>query len=310
MKVLKTHNSSYANPMKLDNEFNFSKTFSHPSIRPSIERLVYENQQALLLEWAPGVPLSQIECSNIKHFLTLAREVVSSLLAMHTSQFMHMDLTCDHVIYNDQDHSTRIISCGSCTKFVNSTNYISKQELYQKDLRFISPEQIGLGIRCVDYRSDFYSLGVIFYKLLTGEYPFDCDNELNFIRLHIFEDPIPACVKNPSVPVILSDMISMLLAKDAEDRYQTTKGIVHDLDLMISEYDVDINLSSIKLAQHDIPEILMLPQKLYGRSDDYNTLRLAFDRVQNSFELVLVSGESGTGELDILSFCIINCSQM
>ena len=100
------------------------------------------------------------------------------------------------------------------------------------------------------------------------------------------------------------------MAKNAEDRYQTTKGIVHDLDLMISEYDTDSKLSSIVLAQHDKSEILMLPQKLYGRSTEFDTLIIAMKRIiqNSSFELVFVKGESGTDiscALNLASFIVI-----
>ena len=295
MKVLNPYTSTAKDIKILDNELEFGKTFYHPSIRRSLERTVFQNAQALILEWAHGVPLNQIESLDVKKFLKLAREITSPLLAIHTNHLMHMNLSCDHIIYNGQNDSAKIISCGSCTTFGNNRNYISKQDIHQKDLRFISPEQTGRVNRHTDYRSDFYSLGVVFYRLLTGKYPFESENKLNLLHLHIFQDPVPACTINPNIPVILSDMISILLAKNAEDRYRSTKGIVHDLDLMISEYDIDNNLSSIVLVQHDVSETLLVPQKLYGRSDDYNALLSSFDRISTTFELVMVSGDSGTG---------------
>ena len=303
MKVLKAHKSTSKNIIKLDNELDFNKIFVHPSIRRTLKRSVFKNEEALLLEWAPGVPLSRMESFSIKEFLTLAREIMCPLLQIHMNSLMHMNLSCDHIIFNNESKSIKIISCGSCTTFSNNRNFLSKQEIVEKDLRFISPEQTGRINRYVDHRSDFYSLGIIFYKLLTAIYPFESENKINLLHKQISDDPVPVCAIDSSIPKIVSDMISKLMAKNAEDRYQTTKGIVHDLDLMISEYDNDDKLSSIVLAQHDRSEILMLPQKLYGRSADYNALLAAFGRISKSFELVMVSGDSGAGALYYLCQC-------
>ena len=293
MKVLNPYTSTVKDVNNLDNELKIGAVDSHPSIRRSLQRSVFHNMQALLLECVPGIPINSVENLSVKKFLVLAREITSPLLSLHSNHLMLMNLSCEHIIYNEQNDSIKLISCGSCAPFANNRNYISN--VYHRDLRYVSPEQTGRVNRYTDYRSDFYNLGVIFYKILTGRYPFESDNRLKLLHLHISQKPVPVCTINPNVPVILSDMVSILLAKNAERRYQSTKGIVHDLDLMISEIDSDNTLSSIDLVQHDSSETLMLPQTLYGRSDNYNELLSVFDKLPNTFELVMVAGDSGTG---------------
>ena len=292
MKVLNPHTST-ADVNNLDNEFKIGSTDSHPSIRRSYQRIAFQNKQAILLECVPGIPINFVKNLSVKKFLALAREITYSLLAFHTNHLMLMNLSCEHVIYNEQNDSIKLISFGSCTPFANNRNYISN--VHHKDLHYVSPEQTSRVNRYTDYRSDFYSLGVIFYKLLTGIFPFESNSQLNLLHMHISQDPVSVCIINPNIPVILSNMVSTLLAKNAENRYQSTKGIVYDLDLMISEYDTDINLSSIVLMQHDLSQTLMLPQKLYGFSNEYNALSSVFDKIPKSFELVMISGDPGTG---------------
>ena len=144
-------------------------------------------------------------------------------------------------------------------------------------------------------RSDFYSLGIIFYKLLAGKHPFESDNALELLNMHICQDPVSIRIINPDVPVALSDMISKLMEKNVDCRYQSTKGIMHDLDLMISEYENDKQLGSVDLLQHDVPETLIIPQKLYGHLSNYEALSTVFDKSQKSFEVALILGYSGTG---------------
>jgi len=174
--------------------------------------------------------------------------------------------------------------------------------LSEVDLHFMSPEQTGMMNRVTDYRSDFYSLGVVFYKLLTGKYPYENDNVMELICMHIFQDALPMWTFDPNIPSPLSDMVLKLMKKKAEHRYQSAKGIIHDLDLMIAEYDSDPKLVSINLAHHDKTEELLIPQKLYGRSTEYSALFSLVARLgPNSFEIAFTIGNAGIGK-SLLAF--------
>ena len=301
VKALRSNNPLTRDISNLDNEFKVSQEVSHPALRSSIKRTNFERKRALMLEWAPGLPLNQLNKVTVGEFLPIAREILSSILAMHMMQYMHADLSCEHIIFDKISKSVKIISCGSSTNFNKQNIYIANHELLNKDLRCVSPEQTGRNNRDIDYRSDFYSLGIIFYRLLAGKYPFESSNTLELLQLHICHDPLPLHTIDPKIPVILSDMVSRLMEKDADDRYQSAKGIMHDLDLIISEHETDKKLLSIELMQHDIPETLIIPQKLYSQSSYFNTLMTAFDKITTSFETVFVSGESGTGKSALVS---------
>ena len=223
IKVLNTEDPQVKDAGNLVNELKMAKSISHPSFRQSIERITFENKEALVLKWAPGIPISQVEKFTVNNFLSIAREIVSSLLAMHMKQIMHMNLSCSHIIFNPESKNVNIIGCGSAMSFSSKANYITNQELQDKDLRYMCPEQTGRNNRDVDYRCDFYSLGIVFYKLLTGKYPFENNNALELLHLQICRDPLPVHIIDPSIPVAISTMISKLLKKNADDRYQSTK---------------------------------------------------------------------------------------
>ena len=299
IKLLRSEHPEVRNIENLENEFNLPEKVLHPALRNSMEKRIYQSRKALTLEWAQGYPLSEINNANnfnVKDFLVVAREVVSALLAMHSQQIMHMNLTCDHIIVNPESNSVKIIGCGSSSSFNTTTHYISNRDLSDKDLRCISPEQTFLVNKEVDFRSDFYSLGIIFYKMLTNRYPFENKDDLKLIYSHILEEPIPTSNLNCMIPFPVSMMISLLMKKNADERYQSCKGLIYDLDLMISEYQSDNNLASVTLKQNDIPQSLIIPQQLYGRCSELESLLSVMSNESHSFEIVFVKGKSGCGK--------------
>ena len=135
MKVLKSKNPSMDDIRNLDNELEVAKSIAHPAFRSSIERTNLESKEVLLLQFAPGIPTSQLEKVPVKDFLLMAREIASSLFAMHMNRLMHTNLNCSHVMFDVESKSIKIIGCGSSTSFDNKPKYLSNQDLLEKDLR-------------------------------------------------------------------------------------------------------------------------------------------------------------------------------
>ena len=300
IKVLASVTPSIRELEHLENELNSTKLIKHPSIRRSLSKNIFDSRKALTMEWIEGRTLSEIYKRykfSIKEFLEIAREIVSVLVAMHKEHIMHMNLTCDHIIVNPKSRSVKLIGFGSSSNFNSKRHHISNQELFEKDLRYISPEQTGKVNREVDFRSDFYSLGIVFYVILTGRYPFENDFQPKLLNMHIFQEPLPVSSINATIPIAISMMVSTLMQKEAELRYQSAKGLIYDLDLMLSEYGSNQNLSSVVLAQNDLPQTLLIPQKLYGRTEEFITLLSVINRSDvSTFEFIFVSGKSGTGK--------------
>ena len=110
-------------------------------------------------------------------------------------------------------------------------------------------------------------MGIVFYRLLAGYYPFQSPIAKNMVHMHLFQEAVPLHEIDGSIPICVSNMISKLMEKDVDLRYQSAKGIMHDIELIISEYQCSNLLENeLVLAQHDISESFILPQKLYGRT--------------------------------------------
>ena len=166
---------------------------------------------------------------------------------------------------------------------------------------YISPEQTGRMNRSIDYRCDFYSLGVILYQLFSGKLPLIADDPLEFIHAHLATLPVPLAQLNSSIPLMCSQIVMKLLAKNAEDRYQSAFGIRHDLERCQQDLQRTGHIDEFPLATKDFSEKLQIPQKLYGREKEIKHLINAFNQVSEADSgLMLVAGYSGTGKSSLV----------
>ncbi len=162
---------------------------------------------------------------------------------------------------------------------------------------YISPEQTGRLNRGVDKRSDYYSLGVVFYDLLTGRLPFISDDALALVHSHIAQRPVQPHMVNPDIPEVISAMIMKLLSKNAEDRYQSIEGLLSDLSHCARALKETGKIAHFSLGQHDRKDSLQFSARLYGRAAEIQRLRQAFGRIQHGgTELLLICGYSGVGK--------------
>jgi len=166
----------------------------------------------------------------------------------------------------------------------------------------MAPEQTGRMNRSIDSRSDLYSCGVTLYQMLTGMLPFSAADPLEWVHCHIARQPTPPGDR-AAVPEPLSAIIMKLLAKNAEERYQTASGLEADLRRCLAEWQSHGRIDPFLLAEHDSSDRLLIPEKLYGREREVDALLAAFNRVvaQGTPELVLVSGYSGVGKSSVVN---------
>ena len=169
-------------------------------------------------------------------------------------------------------------------------------------LAYSSPEQTGRMNRQVDYRSDYYSLGIVLYELLSGHLPFDSESVMELVHSHIAKKPLPPSRLNPVIPEVLSNIVLKLLAKNAEDRYQSLDGLLKDIERCQSSFAETGVIEPFPLAQNDVCDRLQISQKLYGRNYEYSRLLNAFKRVASGgAEMLLVSGYAGIGKSSLVN---------
>ena len=259
----------------------------------------------LLLEDPGGEPLERLvgEPMEAGGFLRLAVGIAAALGKAHQRGLVHKDVKPANILVNSADGRTRFTGFGIASRLRRERQAPDPPEVIAGTLAYIAPEQTGRMNRTIDARSDLYALGVTFYRMLTGRLPFSAVDPMEWVHCHIARMPMPPAERLESVPAVISQIIMKLLAKMADERYQTAAGLEHDLRRCLAEWERKGRIEPIAIGEHDRPDRLMIPEKLYGREREVESLLAAFDRVVASGapELVLVSGFSGIGKSSLVN---------
>ncbi|MBE9184837.1 AAA family ATPase [Microcoleus sp. LEGE 07076] len=247
---------------------------------------------------------------SIRKFLSTAVPLTKALISLHQNQVIHKDIKPDNIIINPQTKQIKIADFSIASRLKKEQTDLKNPDRLEGTLAYMSPEQTGRMNRAVDYRSDFYSLGVTFYELLTGQLPFTSSDPLEIVHCHIAKQPLPLQQFNPQIPPVLIQIVAKLMAKNAEDRYQTATGLLADLERCQNEIENSGTISNFLPGQLDTLSQLSIPQKLYGRETQITQLLQVFDKVsKGSGQIVLVSGYSGIGKSVFVHEIIPNITQ-
>ena len=301
--ILKILKENYPTPSELtryQQEYEITHSLNVDSVVKAYELQRYENSLVMLLEDFGGQSLKSLQSQgrwNLENFLTIAIKITESLAAIHTAKIIHKDINPSNIVYNPQTEQLKIIDFGISSRLSQEFSSVLPPEQLEGTLAYIAPEQTGRMNRGIDYRSDFYSLGVTFYELLTHQLPFATTDPMELVHCHIAQQPLPVQELIPDIPLAVSDIIGKLLAKTPEDRYQSAWGIKADLETCLNQFNTLGQISSFPLGSQDITEKFHIPQKLYGREPEVTQLVAAFEQVsQGVTEMILISGYSGIGK--------------
>ncbi len=234
-------------------------------------------------------------------FLPLAVGIAKAVESIHARHIIHKDVNPANIIVAPSLDRVKLIDFELATRIRREEVGITSAEVLEGTLAYLSPEGTGRINRAVDYRSDFYALGVSFYQLLTGRLPFPESDPMTLVHCHIAKRPRPVREINPSAPRIVSDLIEKLMSKPAEDRYQSAAGIRADLEECARRHREAGRIPSFDLARRDAPDAIQIPQKLYGRDAAIDRLFGIFGRVAGGgSEIVFISGYSGVGKTSLV----------
>jgi len=233
----------------------------------------------------------------LKQFFSIAGSLVKILGNLHEKNVIHKDINPANILIEPGNGTLRLIDFSSSTELSRERQDISLTKRIEGSLPFMSPEQTGRMNRDVDYRADYYSLGITFYRMLTGRLPFSASDPLEWVHCHISRQATPVNKVNRMIPDMLSDIVAKLISKNAEDRYQSSFGIAADLEECREMIDKGFHDFNFELATSDVSPVFQIPQKLYGRTDELDRLVSHLDNASNgSVEFCLVSGYSGVGK--------------
>ncbi len=304
LKVLKDDYSSPAASAGYKHEYEITHSLDLEGAIKTYALEKHENTLTIIFEDIQGESLDKLmsgKSFSLEESLALAIKIVDALGGIHAADIIHKDINPSNIILNQATGRLKIIDFGISTILAREEPEIKSPDVLEGTLAYISPEQTGRMNRSLDYRADFYSLGVTFYEIICGKLPFESVDPLELVHSHIAREPEALHILNREIPEAVSNIVMKLLAKNAEDRYQSSRGIREDIKECLNRLSASGRIESFPVGRHDVPEKFHLFQRLYGREKEINILLGAFERVcKGERELLLVAGSSGIGKTSLI----------
>src|SRR5882757_7609477 len=268
-----------------------------------------KGQTTLILEDPGGEPLDRtlLRCQGqpieLSRFLRIGIGVTTALGQVHRRGLIHKDIKPANILVDEEGGGFWLTGFGITSRLPRERQAPETPEVIAGTLAYMAPEQTGRMNRSIDSRSDLYALGVTFYEMLTGTLPFKAADPMGWVHCHIARQPAPPTDRAKQIPETLSSLVMKLLAKTAEERYQTAAGLEADLRRCQTQWQTHRRIPAFPLGMHDLPDRLLIPERLYGREHEVELLIAAYDRVvaHGITELVLVSGYSGIGKSSVVN---------
>lgn len=306
--VIKTPSSSsfsVRENLRYQNEYNLLAALNLSRIVKMHDLVQYRSGFAIIEEDYGAGDLDQWLGENrmaLPEFLPVAIQMAEGLDQMHGQRIIHKDLNPANVLIHPETALVKLTDFGLSTLIGVETQEACTPELIEGTLPYVSPEQTGRMNRAIDYRTDFYSLGVCYYRMLTGTLPFVTTDPLEMVHCHIARPPVAPAVLNAAIPPVLSELVMKLLEKKAEDRYQSAYGVMQDLIALQAAASSGEPLPKLELGRCDVSRYFQVAHRLYGRHRETRRLLDAFDRITvGRSELLLVGGYSGIGKTSLVN---------
>jgi PAS domain S-box-containing protein len=288
---------------RLEHEYELTRGLDPDRIARPLALEHHADTVALLLERGPTHTLADLLGSpmDIQTFLQFAIGITAALAELHRHELVHKDIKPEHVLLDTTGH-VWLTGLGIASRLPRERQTPEPPEVIAGTLAYMAPEQTGRMNRSIDSRSDLYALGITFYQMLTGVLPFTAGDPMEWVHCHIARQPVPPNQRILGLPEPLSEMVMRLLAKTAEERYQSAAGLDADLRRCLAEWKSQGRIDSFPLGEQDVLERLLIPEKLYGRQAEIDTLLAAFNHVLATSmpKIVLVSGYSGIGKTSVV----------
>jgi len=300
LKVLGPQPHKVRDLERLRNELELAGPLDQPSVLRPLKVVTYDGMPALVSEDFAGVPLERLLGASIDigRFLSLASSIAASLEQIHQVGLVHKDVTPRNIFVKQGTEEIRLYGFGLASRIPRQPPVGQPPELIEGTLPFMSPEQTGRMNRAVDSRSDLYSLGVLFFLMLTGKLPFAAHDPLGWVHAHVARPAPSPGELSPSIPPVIAAIVSRLMEKMPENRYQSARGLRHDLERARREWFTKGRIDPFPLGELDVSDQLKIPQHLYGREAEIAALLAVLDETVASGRpaLALISGYSGVGK--------------
>lgn len=308
LKMPKTEYPSASVIVKYGHEYDVLRAFQTHGVIKAYELIKHQNRPVLVLEdfdaesladWLKEAPF------DLRERLTLAVQICACIEEIHDGDVIHRDINPSNILIHAETLEVKLTDFSLATQSIRERQEAVRATQLEGTLAYLSPEQTGRMNRPVDYRTDIYSFGATLYEMLTGEPPFQADDALEMVHAHIARKPLALTDKDPAIPQVVSDIVLKCLAKSAEDRYQSARGLQKDLERCLDMWPEWGRFNAFPLGQHDRARHFQISQKVYGREAQWETIERAFRRANHgATEVVLLTGPEGSGKTAMMSDAI------
>ncbi|TAK73594.1 MAG: serine/threonine-protein kinase PknK, partial [Gammaproteobacteria bacterium] len=306
LKMLKEEYPDPADIARLIYEYNLLKDLTITDI---VRTEGFEKQQhhyAIVLEDIPNsCTLREFLFTHklsIEDFLQIAIQLAAALDQLHETHIIHKDINPDNILITKDGKQIKLIDLSIATQLSEEEQVAVNPEVLEGTLPYISPEQTTRMNRSIDRRTDLYSLGITFYEMLVGRLPFEANDAIEWVSYHIAKQPVPPHDIIADIPEMVSKIILKLLAKSAEDRYNTAEGVKKDLQICLTAWEKDHTIPAFTLGVQDRAGMFHIPQKLFGREKEAYQLLEVFEKInRGAREVLFVEGQSGIGKSSLIN---------
>jgi predicted ATPase/signal transduction histidine kinase len=311
IKLLRSEYPTFQELLLFRNQYTIAKNLNFPGVIKTYSLEPYQNSYALVMEDFGGISLQEFtkgqKFDSLSDFFAVALQIVTILDNLYHKRVIHKDVKPANIVINPTTKQVKLIDFSIASLLPRETQPPTSLNVLEGTLAYISPEQTGRMNRLVDWRSDFYSLGVTLFELLTGELPFTSKDPMELVYSHLAKQPPSVRNINPAIPEVLSNIVAKLMAKNAQDRYHSASGLKYDLEKAYLNFQ-DGEIANFELGQRDACDRFAIPEKLYGRETEVAALLSAFESVANpaknshkGVEIILVAGFSGIGKTAVVN---------
>ncbi|MFN8578734.1 MAG: protein kinase, partial [Candidatus Sericytochromatia bacterium] len=297
IKVLKRETTSKQDREMFTKEFNIGQKLKNQQIINYYSVEQFENRPALIIEYFEANTLEQFSSKNnfdIEIFLDIMIKITNSIKYIHKNRVIHRNINPNNILI-DENYNIKIYDF-SLSEYIDNISDLDTN-VFIDYLNYISPEQTGRINEKVDITSDLYSLGATFYKLITNEKPFDDKEPNEIIYSHIAKIINSPSYINEDIPEQISLIIMKLLDKKKSNRYQSAESLKNDLEICLKQYKENKIIELFNLGDLDNKYKFIIPDKLYGRDNELNTLLDNYSQTK----LFLISGVSGSGKSSLVN---------
>jgi PAS domain S-box-containing protein len=300
IKVLKDKEPSFTDTLRFQQEFAMLRNLGSYGVVRAYSMETVGNRPALIMEDFGGVSLDRSIAEkrfDLAGLLGLSVRIAEIVEGLHLQSVVHKDINPGNIVINRLTGQVKLIDFGISSAMSEKNPGIAMPDAFEGTLAYMSPEQTGRMNRAVDYRTDLYSMGVMFYELFTGRLPFLSRDPVELVHAQFAKTPIPLHEINPEIAPILSDIVLKLMAKTPEDRYQSAAGVRADLETCRKGLAQNGTIPVFALGLKDAAGRFHIPQRLFQRGLEIEKLLTAYDCVSlGANEAVIVTGPAGIGK--------------